>query len=300
MGEAPVFIGAELDAICHETLRLIGQRIMCDGISIFEISEPPTLLRFAATKTIARDQLKGFKLRVGTGLAGAAAQQNQPLISNDVSTDSRFHSLPDRVFRFTTKSVLCAPLHADDRMLGIVELVNKVNDEPFSTGELEQVSSLVEILSPEWADEATAGLRSTFDRLMIQILEIVEVEGISVLLADEDGVNLSFRHSMTLIKTSLEGARLNVGQGLVGWVAKEAKSIFVEDVEQDRRFFQGVDATSTFSTKSVLAVPVMVNERPRVVIEVVNSRASDSFRRKDLDTLQQIAGRLAARLVDVV
>jgi GAF domain-containing protein len=300
MGEAPVFIGEELDAICAQALRLIEQRIMCDGISIFEISRPPTLLRFAATKTIARDQLKGFKLRLGTGLAGASAQDNQALISNDVSNDPRFHSLPDRVFRFTTKSVMCVPLRTDNKMFGVVELVNKVSGEPFTDTELEHVTRLVEILTPEWADEEIASQRSTFDRFMLQILEIVEVEGVSVLIVDEDGANLSFKHSMTLIQTSLEGARLNVGQGLVGWVAKEAESIFVEDVEQDGRFFQGVDATSTFSTKSVLAVPVLVNEQPRVVIEVVNSQASDSFHRKDLDTLEEIAGTLADKLSSVV
>jgi Nif-specific regulatory protein len=211
-----------------------------------------------------------------------------------------FHSLPDRVFRFTTRSVLCVPLRTGDKIIGVVELVNKVSGEPFTDIELEHVSRLVEILSPEWADEEIASLRSTFDRLMLQILEIVEVEGVSVLIVDEDGINLSFRHSMTLIQTALEGARLNVGQGLVGWVAEEAKSIFVEDVEQDGRFFQGVDATSTFSTKSVLAVPVKVNEQPRVVIEVVNSQASDSFRRKDLDTLEEIAGVLADKLSGVV
>jgi GAF domain-containing protein len=299
MGEAPVFVGAELDAICAETLRSIEQRIMCDGISIFEISEPPSLLRFAATKTIARDQLKGFKLRLGTGIAGASAQENQPVISNDVSKDPRFHNLPDQVFRFTTRSVLCIPLRTGDKLFGVVELVNKVDGEPFTDSELKHVTSLVEILTPEWADEEIASQRSTFDRLMIQILEIVEVEGISILIIDEDGLNLSFRHSMTLIKTALEGARLNVGQGLVGWVAKEAESIFVEDVEQDGRFFQGVDATSTFSTKSVLAVPVMVDERPRVVIEVVNSQASDSFGRKDLGTLEEIAGVLADKLRDL-
>ena len=63
MGSAPVFIGAELDSICGEALRTIERRFVCDGISIFEVSVPPTLLRFAATKTIARDQLQGFRLR---------------------------------------------------------------------------------------------------------------------------------------------------------------------------------------------------------------------------------------------
>jgi GAF domain-containing protein len=300
MADAPVFIGAELDAVCEKTLRIIERRFVCDGISIFEISKPPTLLRFAATKTIARDQLKGFRLRLGIGIAGVAAQENQALISNDVSTDPRFHSLPDRAFRFTTRSVMCCPMRVGNRVVGVIEMVNKVSGDPFTDAELQALGQLADAVAIEWADEESAGKRVTFDRLMIQAIDIAEVEGVSVLTMDEDGKNLSFKHSVTTIKTALAGVRLNVGQGIVGWVAKEAKPIFVEDVEQDGRFFKGVDATSTFSTKSVLAVPVLVAGQPRVVIEVVNSQASDSFTAQDLETLEGIAARLATKLEPVV
>ena len=83
MTVTPGFIGTEVDEICADILAKIERRIVCDGISIFEISHPPATLRFAATKTVVRDQLRDLKLRLGQGIAGAAAECRQSIICND-------------------------------------------------------------------------------------------------------------------------------------------------------------------------------------------------------------------------
>ena len=45
--------------------------------------------------------------------------------------DSRFWSQIDQLTGFSTRSILAAPLLGDDRVLGVVEIINKQSDEPF-------------------------------------------------------------------------------------------------------------------------------------------------------------------------
>lgn len=52
---------------------------------------------------------------------------------------------------------------------------------------------------------------------------------------------------------SLLNLRLQLGQGLAGWVAQNGASLMIDDVTQDGRFYASVDAQSGFNTRSLLS-----------------------------------------------
>ncbi len=285
-----------LDDVFRRTVRKIEGRIACEGISVLEVTEAGKMLRFAVTQTVGRDRLKGLRLRVGVGVAGDVAQKNRGVILAEAADDPSFMPCADRVLKFTTKTLLCCPMRLAGEVVGVIELVNKRDEEVFTERELEEVQRLVDAEAARWTAEPHDEHGTLFDGLARKIGEIVDVEGISLLTMESSRKHLAFRFSITAVETTLEGSRIKVGQGIAGSVAKSAKAALVENVQEDPRFFAGVDLVTMFSTRSVLAVPVIVDGTVHSVLELVRSAASQPFTPADQHILEEITEELVSEL----
>ncbi len=78
------------------------------------------------------DSLTDFRLPSGKGIAGWVAENEQHLLIPDVKKDKRFYGKTDEMSGFETKSILCVPLKAKSKMIGVLEVVNKVGDTSFT------------------------------------------------------------------------------------------------------------------------------------------------------------------------
>lgn len=67
--------------------------------------------------------------KIGQGIAGWVALHGEPAIVNDAYADRRFSSRVDRDTGFLTNSVLCVPLKVEQRVIGVLEAINKQNGE---------------------------------------------------------------------------------------------------------------------------------------------------------------------------
>jgi class 3 adenylate cyclase/putative methionine-R-sulfoxide reductase with GAF domain len=96
---------------------------------------------FNTNKNINLDELKNVKLKLGVGIAGYAATRGEPILVRDVRTSHYFYPVMDEKTGFTTKSVLCVPLISKGRVLGVIEVLNKLKDE-FNEGDLQLLQSI--------------------------------------------------------------------------------------------------------------------------------------------------------------
>jgi putative nucleotidyltransferase with HDIG domain len=71
------------------------------------------------------EQLKEVRLNKGEGIAGWVAEKGEALIVHDVQLDRRFFKAADKHSAFTTKSILCVPVKSKDKILGVLEALNK-------------------------------------------------------------------------------------------------------------------------------------------------------------------------------
>lgn len=71
----------------------------------------------------------------------------------------------------------------------------------------------------------------------------------------------------------VEARRIEVGQGLCGWVAKYREPLVVDDAYADPRFLKEFDESSGYATKSVLAMPLYDRLELVGVLELINKRA---------------------------
>jgi diguanylate cyclase (GGDEF)-like protein len=83
-----------------------------------------------------KDAVKNISLKIGEGIAGWVAKTGEPLLVADVSKDKRFTRKVDSVTSFKTESVVCVPLKSRGKILGVIELINRVNKKLYDENDL--------------------------------------------------------------------------------------------------------------------------------------------------------------------
>jgi signal transduction histidine kinase/ActR/RegA family two-component response regulator len=78
------------------------------------------------------ERLTDIRIPSGKGIAGWVAKHEQPVLLANVREDPRFYQEIDRISGFETKSILCVPLKAKTRSIGVLEAINKADGTSFT------------------------------------------------------------------------------------------------------------------------------------------------------------------------
>jgi len=106
-----------------------------DG-SLLLVDHETNELAFVVVYGAVRDSLMGHRMPIGTGIAGWVAQNAQPTIIPNARLDPRFSADVDQSFQFQTRSMLCVPIVADGKVLGVIQALNKADGQEFKRGDL--------------------------------------------------------------------------------------------------------------------------------------------------------------------
>ncbi len=79
---------------------------------------------------------ESFTVNVGEGIAGAVAKTGEALIVNDTAKDKRFAKRFDKSTGFQTKAILCVPMRAKEKIIGVLEAINPIRKTGFSENDL--------------------------------------------------------------------------------------------------------------------------------------------------------------------
>ncbi len=132
-------------------------------------------------------------------------------------------------------------------------------------------------------------------------LETISAKDGSLLVLDEDTRELVFvvTHG-DLPADDLVWRRLPPGTGIGGWVAENQKSVIVNDVQSDERFYPVIDEEFGFKTRSMLAAPVIGGGQVLGVIEVLNKQDGRLFNHDDqrlLTLMCRFSGELLTSVI---
>lgn len=143
---------------------------------------------------------------------------------------------------------------------------------------------------------ATLNLGGIFEQLRGPIRQTLNVETLSVGLIDPATGDIVFvNRLMGPELQALPSVRVKQGQGIAGWVAQHGEPVVLNDTYSDKRFFSGVDRKSGFRTRSMMCIPLQVEDRRIGVLQAIN-RLSGEFSEHDLSLLQALGGPLAAAI----
>ena len=129
----------------------------------------------------------------------------------------------------------------------------------------EQLSAL---LSVSRLLTSSIDLPSLLKLIVTSVTELLECEASSLFLIDRTGEQLVLRVATGPVRGEIKELRLEIGEGIAGWVAKHRKSLIVNDPKHDPRFLGTVDKATGFQTRSILAVPLMDHNQVVGVLEI--------------------------------
>jgi diguanylate cyclase (GGDEF)-like protein len=118
---------------------------------------------------------------------------------------------------------------------------------------------------------SSLNLDSILQTIMEKMAEYFRPDTWSLLMVDEEKDELYFAIAVGAAAEVLAKARLKMGEGIAGWVAKHGQALIVPDVQHDSRFSSRLDEMTRLQTHSVICVPLRSRHRVLGVIQLINA-----------------------------
>lgn len=143
-------------------------------------------------------------------------------------------------------------------------------------------------------------INSNYDDITALLTRIIESatrltngEASSLMIVNPENKKLYFEIALGAKGPEVKRFSLKKGEGIAGWVFEKNRSLIVNDVKTDNRFYADISEKIGFPTKSILAVPMRVKDNCVGVIEIINKKGADVFTDEDLMWLEIFATQAA-------
>lgn len=147
----------------------------------------------------------------------------------------------------------------------------------------EKAGRLASLIEVSTIISSSLDLPTVISMVMEKAQEVMNAEAGSVLLLNEKTGRLEVQSALGQVGDTIkETISLEIGQGIAGWVAKERKSLNVEDAQTDPRFYKGADKITGFHTRCILAAPLLHRDKLIGVAEVINRKDGMHFSEEDV------------------
>ena len=127
-----------LDRVLHFTVQVLRAQ----GASALLLDDEAGELTFSAALGTHSERLLGLRVKVGEGVAGRVAQSGEVAIVNDAIDDARFSGRIDARTGFTTRNLICVPLKVRERILGVIEVVNREDGSSFTRADAQVLNAV--------------------------------------------------------------------------------------------------------------------------------------------------------------
>ncbi len=108
--------------------------------SILLMNDDKNGLEFRVALGPKANEIKPFTVPLGKGIAGWVAKHDEPLIIPDAYNDDRFNPDFDKKSGFKTQGILCVPLKFKNNVIGVVQVLNRIDNVPFQNNDLRILS----------------------------------------------------------------------------------------------------------------------------------------------------------------
>jgi GAF domain-containing protein len=127
---------ALLSSIVEAAARIFGAA----AASIMLVDEAKGELEFKVAYGASNRDLVGTRIPLNQGIAGYVAMSGQPIAISDVQQDARFNRDFAKSTGYMPHSILATPLLAGERVVGVMEVLDKINAPSFGLQDMELLS----------------------------------------------------------------------------------------------------------------------------------------------------------------
>jgi len=310
-----------LSIVLPRVMESAVQILDAEAGSLFLVDSTRTKLTFEVVLGPSGKHLVGTKIPIGVGIVGTVANTSKPLIINNVAADPRWHTGTDKETKFHTRDILCVPMLANEKVVGVIEVINKKNEVAF-TSEDETlllsfaVQAAIVIENAQMFTRIDTSLASKvqelqtlqmFDHELQRSLELERVLDITLTRAmdalgvdigamgiftkqNRDGFFIPVQYGMGSNIHKYKTELWPITQGVIGRVARTGKAEFINNVHADPDYIR-----KSRSTESMIVIPIIRDDQVVGIIDL-ESTSEDYFTKDDLIFVQLLASHAAIAL----
>ncbi len=149
-------------------------------------------LVFDVTLGVDAEEVKGLRVPLGHGIAGLVAASGQPMAVSDAGGDPRVAPEIAESLSYVPQSILCVPLSYDDRIIGVLEVVDKDGDSSFTEHDVETLGLFAKLAAVAIRQSRA---HHSLGALLGEVLDS---------LGDGDGVHEEIRNGATAFAARVE------------------------------------------------------------------------------------------------
>ncbi len=204
----------ELEPLLQNILQSAVDILICEAGSLLLVDETTEEMVFRVVVSPVAHNLVNTRMPPGAGVVGKSVTTRQPIIVNDVTRYPEWFSKTDQQTGFVTRALLVIPLQVKDRVIGVIEVINKRDGSPFSQDDQDLLSA--------FAAQAAVAIENARLYTMTDQALAARVEELSVMQRIDRELNTSLDTTRAM-RITLEWAmrQSDAMAGLVGIVTEE-------------------------------------------------------------------------------
>lgn len=174
-----------LQSIVDAAARIFGAA----AASMALVDEKRQELEFKVSYGVGNEDVVGMRIPLDKGIAGYVAMTGQPIAISNVQQDTRFNQDFARSTGYVPRSILAMPLLWGDRVIGVMEVLDKINAPSFGMQDMELLGlfaqqAAIAIFQSQQYDAINAALVRGLKQLAVGDLSADSAEILHVLEAD--------------------------------------------------------------------------------------------------------------------
>lgn len=160
-----------LKSIVETAARIFGAA----AASILLVNEQEQLLEFKVATGTANRDLVGMKFPLNQGIAGYVVMTGQPLAISNVRQDARFNQDFAKSTGYVPSSILATPLLAGERVIGVMEVLDKISATSFGMQDMELLAMFAN--QAAIAIDQSQRMENINDALVLGLKRLVMADG---------------------------------------------------------------------------------------------------------------------------
>ena len=216
-----------IEAVLYSSIAAVA----AESASVLLLDAEKKNFRFYGVEGPAKPILLDVTFPIDQGLAGYVFQTQKSAIFNDVQQDHRFYGKVDSVSGFQTKNLVAIPLVAGTEKVGVLEVLNKADDEPFYEDDRLLLESIAEEIAFAFRNANTSEEKQTLAAEVQRMLEfqikLIQTSNDGIIANDRLGTLIIFNEGAETIlgycRAEVIG-KIKVGQLYPPGVAQEIKA----------------------------------------------------------------------------
>ena len=309
----------ELDPLLLSVLKQIQGAVASEGGSIWLLNEAETDIKCTYAFGPQADKMLGSEMRARKFIAAY-----RPVTGKLMKTDDTFQSKwmdakeYRNYFSIDIRSIISIPLVARGKLMGEINVINKIGNPAFTQGDRDFIGELSRHIAiaiqntqlyerqnrtsgrQKLLNQISRHLHQTLDidelipRIFGEVNKAIQAEAQSIWLVDEEAGVIKCRFARGSTAVVLMGLTVPLdAPSIVGTSVSRQESIIIKDAQNDPRHARSVDDKTGFVTRSLMTVPLVLEDKSIGAIQAVNKRDGQLFNKDDLDLFRSIADSAA-------